>query len=156
MTKNNSHTFYLTANSSEKSLLSVLWIFLVGNLLFCELLTFMHCYAFDNQLTSNIDGLHISKLALLVSALLMEIPLIMILVSRFCKRKYGRILNIISAFLLIFVELWSLTIVKNTLHQWFFFALEILTCIVIIWIAFNWKKRERVYIFDEECRIAKK
>lgn len=141
-------------HNNEKALLSILWIFLVVNLFFCELLSFMHCYASENQLISHLYGINMSRLVLLASAIMMEIPMIMILIARLCRRKCCRVLNIICSFLVIIIKIWSLNVntTNNTPHQWFFFAIEIITCIFIIWIAFSWKKMKRIYVYDEEIK----
>ncbi len=124
---------------NNKSLLSTLWIVLVVNFMFCDIFTLMHSEDLENLLKGSIDGVPISQGFLLTFAIVMEIPIAMILISRLLKSKPNRIINIISGVLLAIVQLWSLTVGNVTLHYWFFSIIEITLCISIVVIAWRWK-----------------
>ena len=124
---------------NNKSLLSTLWIVLVVNFMFCDIFTLMHSEDLENLLKGSIDGVPISQGFLLTFAIVMEIPIAMILISRLLKPKPNRIINIISGVLLAIVQLWSLTVGNVTLHYWFFSIIEITLCISIVVIAWRWK-----------------
>ncbi len=124
---------------NNKSLLSTLWIVLVVNFMFCDIFTLMHSEDLENLLKGSIDGVPISQGFLLTFAIVMEIPIAMILISRLLKPKPNRIINVISGVLLAIVQLWSLTIGNVTLHYWFFSIIEITLCISIVVIAWRWK-----------------
>ncbi|MCL1868475.1 MAG: DUF6326 family protein [Paludibacter sp.] len=140
---------YQTQNEKTKKLLSMLWVLLFANFVFCDLLSFMHCYNSADKLVCNLNGVNISQLTLLAYGILMEIPILMILVAGFCKHRHSRKLNIICAFLMIFVQTWSLTLGKVAMHQWFFSVIEIAICISIVFIAWKWK-RKKIYVFQEK------
>jgi len=127
-------------NKDKKVLLSTLWIFLVVNFIFCDVFTLMHSEDLKNLLKGSIDGVQITQTFLLCFAVVMEISMTMILVSRFLKPKYNRILNIIFGVILAIVQTGSLFVGNVTLHYAFFSVVEIATCIGIVWIAWNWKK----------------
>lgn len=122
---------------NNKSLLSTLWIVLVVNFMFCDIFTLMHSEDLENLWKGSIDGVPISQGFLLTFAIVMEIPIAMILISRLLKP--NRIINIISGMLLAIVQLWSLTVGNVTLHYWFFSIIEITLCTSIVVIVWRWK-----------------
>jgi len=125
-------------NCSIKVLLSTLWLFLTVNFIFCDVFTLMHSEDLKNILAGSIDDMQISQGFLLGFAIVMEIPMLMILLSRLLKFKLNRIMNLIFAILLALIQIWSLTVGDNTLHYSFFSIIEILTCFSIILVAWKW------------------
>lgn len=124
----------------KKALLSTLWIFLVVNFIFCDVFTLMHSEDLKNLLNGSVDGMQITQEFLLGFAFAMEIPMLMILLSRLLKYKLNRILNLIFGVLLAIIQIGSLTIGDTTLHYGFFSIIEIATCISIVWIAWKWTR----------------
>jgi hypothetical protein len=124
----------------RKQLLSNLWIFLTVNFIFCDVFTLMHSEDLKKILTGNVDGTQISQQFLLGFAFIMEIPMLMILVSRVLRHPSNRILNVVFSVLLAIVQIWSLTAGGNTMHYWFFSIIEIATLISILLLAWFWKK----------------
>lgn len=122
----------------NKAILSTLWVFLVLNFIFCDVFSLMHSEDLKNILEGNIDGMPLTQDFLLSFAIIMEVPMVMILISRFLKQKFNRILNLIFGILLAIVQIWSLTVGDITLHYWFFSVIEIATCISIITVSWNW------------------
>ena len=114
--------------------------------MFCDIFTLMHSEDLENLWKGSIDGVPISQGFLLTFAIVMEIPIAMILISRLLKSKPNRIINIISGVLLAIVQLWSLTVGNVTLHYWFFSIIEITLCTSIVVIAWRWKTG----VFQEE------
>lgn len=66
-------------------MLSTLWIVLVVNFMFCDIFTLMHSEDLENLWKGSIDGVPISQGFLLTFAIVMEIPIAMILISRLLK-----------------------------------------------------------------------
>jgi hypothetical protein len=124
----------------KKVLLSTLWIFLVVNFIFCDVFGLHHAEYLKDILNGSADGIQINQEFLLYFSIVMEIPMAMILVSRFLTPKYNRILNITFGILLAIIQAWSLTVGSVTLHYCFFSVIEIATCISIVWIAWKWKR----------------
>lgn len=122
----------------KKVVLSTLWIFLTVNFIFCDVFTLMHSEDLKNLVNGTVDGIHITQGFLLGFALMMEIPMVMILLSRVLKYRLSRILNLVSAILLAFIQIWSLTVGNTTLHYAFFSMVEIVTCICIVGVAWKW------------------
>lgn len=124
-------------------MLSYLWIFLTANFVFCDVFTLMHPKDLQNILVGKIGDIEITQEFLLAFAIIMEIPMLMILLSRFLKYNINRILNLGFGFLLMFVQMWSLTTGDNSLHYIFFSAIEILTCALIVVVAWRWKREDK-------------
>ena len=123
----------------KKIVLSTLWIFLTVNFVFCDVFTLMHSEDLRKILTGNVDGIQMSQQFLLGFAFIMEIPMLMILVSRVLRHPSNRILNVVFSVLLAIVQIWSLTAGGNTMHYWFFSIIEIATLISILLLASFWK-----------------
>ena len=122
----------------KKTLLSILWIVLTVNFMFCDIFTLMHSEDLQNFLKGSLDDTQITQEFLLGFAIVMEIPMIMILLSRILPNKSNRIIQIIAGIFLILIQSWSLSVGKVTLHYWFFSIVEIVVLAVIVWQAINW------------------
>jgi len=124
----------------KKVLLSTLWIFLTVNFIFCDVFTLMHSEDLRNLLDGSVDGMQITQAFLLGFAIMMEIPMLMILLSRLLTPTPNRILNLVFGILLAIIQTWSLTVGDITMHYAFFSVVEIVTCISIVWVAWNWRR----------------
>jgi hypothetical protein len=122
----------------RKTLLSTLWIFLTVNFIFCDVFSLMHSKDLQGFLEGRAGDIELTQEFLLSFAIIMEIPMLMILVNRILNYRLNRMLNIIFGAILLIVQLWSLTTGDNSLHYLFFSIVEILTLIIIVWIAWNW------------------
>jgi hypothetical protein len=102
----------------------------------------MHSADLQNLLKGRIDGMEITQSFLLSFAVVMEIPILLILLSRILPYRPNRVIQIIAGLLLIIVQSWSLTVDKITLHYWFFSMVEILILAIIVWQAAIWQKQQ--------------
>lgn len=123
----------------KKSLLSTLWIVLAVNFMFCDIFTLMHSADLQNFLKGSVDNMQITQEFLLGFAIVMEIPLIMILLSKILPNKPNRIIQIIAGLFLFIIHSWSLTVGNVSLHYWFFSIVELSLLAVIVWQAISWK-----------------
>ncbi len=127
-------------NKNTSTLLSTLWLFLTVNFIFCDVFTLMNSEDLRNMLNGKIGDIEITQEFLLAFAVIMEIPMIMIVLSRLLKYNINRISNIVFGAFLLFIQGWSLTTGDNSLHYIFFSIIEVFTCALIIWIAWKWEK----------------
>lgn len=67
------------------------------NMLFTDILTFMMPAFLESLMTGHADDIKITQELLLVFAVVLEIPIIMIFLSRVLKPKLNRIFNIVAA-----------------------------------------------------------
>jgi hypothetical protein len=128
-------------NKNPKILLSTLWLFATVNYMFCDIFTLFHSESLKQLMSGEMGGMIISQTFLLGFAILMEIVMVMIVLSRFLPYKANRSLNIIIGLLMTFVQGSTLFTADNTLHYIFFSIVEISTTIFIVYYAWNWKEK---------------
>lgn len=124
----------------KKTLLSTLWIFLTVNFIFCDVFSLHDQKNLQNLLSGEVGDTTITQPFLLLFSIIMEIPMLMILLSRLLKYRTNRALNLIAAVLLLILQFITLFWGENTLHYKFFSFIEILTCIAIIGLSWQWRE----------------
>lgn len=126
-----------------RNTLSTLWVFLFLNFIFCDVFSLMYPPTIQ-QLASGtaIGGIEMTQGLLVGFAVVMELGMVMVLAARFLPRRINRPANILVAQLLIAVQIGSLFAGENTLHYWFFSAVEIITLGAIAWIALRWPRAD--------------
>lgn len=117
-----------------KSKLSLLWIFYSLNNAFGDITT-LYYSVFINPTPK----VHYRQSLLLSVGLLVEIPIVMIVLSRILKNRINQWVNIITSIFLAFVVAASLFVGDPTLVYLFFSIILITTSVVIAWYA--WKLR---------------
>ena len=122
----------------RKVLLFTLWIFVTANYIFCDVLTLMNAEDLKQILSGSVGALEMTPMFLLWAAIFMEIPFIMILLSRILKYKANRLANIIAGSIMTVVQIMSLFVGESTPHYTFFSIVEISTTLFIIWYAWTW------------------
>lgn len=125
----------------RKVQLSSLWIFVTFNYLYCDLIGLMDASLLRQYLTGKIEGLEINERFLLYAAILIEIPISMVLLSRVLPDKPNAWANIFAAFIKAVVMIVTLFMGKPTEYYWFFACIEILTTIVIFVLAVRWLRK---------------
>jgi len=123
----------------KKQLLSTLWIFVTLNYLYCDLIGLMDKNLLSQYLTGNVEGLLIDESFLFFAAILMEIPIAMVLLSRVLKHQANRWTHMIAGTIKSLVMVATLFIGSFTLYYLFFAIIEIATTTYIVWLAFTWK-----------------
>jgi hypothetical protein len=123
-----------------KVLLSTLWLFTLLNYLYCDLLGLMDPNLLRQYLSGTVNGMHINQGFLLSAAILMEIPIVLVLLSRILKYKVNRLVNLIGGIFMTLVQVATLFIGDSTNYYFFFSIIEISTTILIVWTAWKWTK----------------
>jgi hypothetical protein len=91
-------------------------------------------------LTGNIDGLELSPGFLLGAAILIEIPISMVLLSRVLPYRANRWANIAAGALMTFVQSATLFVGVPAPYYLFFSVIEIATTVLIVWFAWKWSE----------------
>jgi hypothetical protein len=125
--------------------LSRFWIFLTLNYIFCDVFSLFLSSHLQELLQGGIGEIKFTEAFLLKFAIVMEIPMLMILLSRFLKPKLNRIINILVAILMLTVQVGSLLTGKNSLHYLFFSIIEISTLLTIIFFSYKWQTLQLKY-----------
>lgn len=122
-----------TVGMAIKERLSVLWIVVMMNMIFADIYTF----AFSGAM--NDTPVKVTQVFILVFAMINEIPIAMIFLSRILRRNVNRWANIIASVITI---LFVIAGGSLTLHYIFFAAVEVVTMLFIIRYAWKWKNAE--------------
>ena len=125
---------------NKKVLFSTLWIFVTLNYIFCDVFTLFHSESLKQLMTGEMGGMEINQEFLLAFSLLMELPMIMIVLSRILSYKPNRMANIIVASIMTLVQAATLFTADNTLHYIFFSTIEIITTGFILYTAWRWSE----------------
>jgi hypothetical protein len=123
----------------KKNLLSTLWIFVTLNYLYCDLIGLMDANLLQQYLTGEVEGLKLTNEFLLGAAILMELPILMVLLSKILPFSYNRWVNIIVASIKTAAMLATLFIGTSTSYYIFFASIEIATTLFIIGYCWSWK-----------------
>jgi hypothetical protein len=115
--------------------LSTLWVVVMFNMVFADILTFIKPGALQ-EMWAGQAGVQVTPGVLLVFAILLEIPIAMIFVSRVLNRGANRWANTVAAAITTaFVVVGG----SRDLHYVFFAVVEIACMAMIVW--FAWSRR---------------
>ncbi len=126
---------------SQQVKLSTLWIVVMFNMVFADILSFLNPEFMAELITGTVDGNLITKEMLLAFAVLLEIPIAMIYFSRVLDRKINRIFNLIAGFITIVFVVGGGSL---TPHYIFFASVEVLCILFIMGTAFKWPDAEGI------------
>jgi len=118
--------------------LSLLWIVIMFNMVFADILSFMYPGAMKEVLTGYAGGIHVTPGFLLGAAVLTEIPIAMILLCRVLKHGANRWANIVAGVITIAYVIGGGSL--NQIHYLFFAAIEVACALLIIWYAWKWQR----------------
>jgi hypothetical protein len=124
---------------NRKEKMSLLWMVVMFNMAFADILTFILPGSLQEIMTGDMGGLRPTQGMLLAFAVLIEIPIVMIVLSRMLKRRINRILNIIASIItMAFVVGGG----SATLHYIFCAGMEVMCMLLIILMCVKWPKEQ--------------
>ena len=129
----------------RKVLLSTLWIFVILNMIFLDVHAFFKPGFIAEIMTGVVNGTQMTPGLLLIGAILVEIPIAMVLLSRVLKYKTNRWANIIVSIITMFGILNN---ISSDPDKIFFGTIMIITLLYIVQYAWKWpkpKKEEKDY-----------
>ncbi|NVO12317.1 MAG: hypothetical protein HXX16_20335 [Bacteroidales bacterium] len=127
--------------NDKRVILSILWIFLSVNYIFCDVLSIMDPGFFKLLMSGGGESVNqINQGLLLGFAILVEIPFAMIILSRLLHYRANRWANIIAGSFMAVIQLLSIVDDKVTLHYIFYSVIEIGCNSFIVWYAWKWSK----------------
>ena len=109
--------------------LSTLWVVVMFNMVFADILTFITPGALQ-ALWSGQTGVHLTRGVLLAFAILLEIPIAMIFVSRIAKPALNRWANTVAALITAAFVIGGGSL---DLHYVFFASVEVACLALIVW-----------------------
>ncbi len=127
-----------TEMKDRKVILSTLWVFVMFNMAFADIVGFMNPGTLEEIMTGA-GPIQITQGLLLVFSILLEIPIAMIFLSRVLKYRVNRWANIIAGAITILFVIGG----GNTGLSYIFFAtIEVVCMSLIVWYAWRWPKQE--------------
>jgi len=123
----------------RKVLFSTLWLFVLLNVIFRDIHEFIKAEFIEQILTGVVNGTQITEGLMLMGAIMIEIPIAMVLLSRILKYRENRWANIIAGVLNIAIIIGN---GPGDYDDMFFAAVEIAALLAIIWFAWNWSEKE--------------
>lgn len=130
----------LTKGMDERIVLSVLWVFVLMNMIYADILnTLKPGYLAElEQVSTTMSGVGV-----LFFAVLMEIPIIMIPLARLLNRRANRIAHFIAVPLsVLWVTVPSIIMPGTPLSYIFFASVECATMLFLLWYAWKWEASE--------------
>jgi hypothetical protein len=128
-----------TAKIDTKVLLSTLWIVVMINMAYADILGLFIPGALEEVTKTSVSiGTTIPQL-MLGGAIILEIPIAMILLSRVLKYKVNRWANIIASVITIVSVVGGGSLVP---HYIFIATVEVVCMLLIVWNAWKWSNPE--------------
>ncbi len=116
--------------------LAVLWVFVMLNMIFADIVTFMRADVIEGFLAGDAEGLAITPPFLLLVALVTEIPIAMVALSLLLPQRVARAASIAAAVLTIAYVWGGASFVP---YYFFFAAVETMGCLLIARSAWSWR-----------------
>ena len=119
-----------------RSVVSALWLFVVLNYLYCDVLGLYWAEDLQSLLQGNVGGVRMTQEFLLGAAVLMTIPMGSVLVSRIASYRVARWSSVGAGVVMTLVQAASLWFGSApTLHYVYFSIIEVATTATIVWYA---------------------
>lgn len=125
-----------TESMAIKEKISILWIVVMFNMAFADICSFMIPGSLNSIITGN-TPFEITQEIMLIFAILLEIPIAMIFLSRVMKYTANRWANIIASVITIIFVIGG---GSAYLHYYFFATIEVVSMLLIIRFAWKWTK----------------
>ncbi|PKN83967.1 MAG: hypothetical protein CVU46_15515 [Chloroflexi bacterium HGW-Chloroflexi-8] len=129
---------------NTRVLLVILWVFYIVNFMYCDTLLKMEPGVLEGIMSGyTADGtVKITAGFLLGTAIMFELPFLMIVLSWVLKYRANRWANIIAGTLFIVTQIGSLSLGAPSPMYLFYTAIEIAGLLVIVWLAWKWRNPE--------------
>lgn len=133
-----------TEMEAMKVKLSTLWVFAMFNYLYADVMALMDPEGLKLIMTGQVGPIQITQGFLLGAAVLMEIPIAMVVLSRLLKYRANRWANIIAGTIETVAVFLAMFVGTGTpvLYGMFFATIEIVCTSLIVWYAWKWRNPE--------------
>jgi hypothetical protein len=133
-----------TAKMDTKILLILLWVFYTVNFMYCDSLTSLEPGVLAMTMTGYTGGgtVKITEGFLLGTAVMFEVPFLMIVLSWVLKYRVNRWANIIAGTLFVLTQIGSLFLGVPSPMYMFYSVVEIAALLLIVWNAWKWTNSE--------------
>ncbi len=123
----------------KRALLSTLWIFVLLNIIFRDIHEFFRLGLLEEMMTGIVNGNQVTEQVMLIGAFMVEIPILMVLLSRILNYRINRWANIIIGAVTIALVIGM---GQKDLDDIFFATVEVIALSAIIWLAGKWRRQK--------------
>ena len=116
--------------------LSLLWVFVMLNMIFADILSFMSAGILRQVLEGRAGEIAITPDLLLLFAVMTEVPIAMVVLSLVLPHRAARWANLGAA---VFTIAYVIGLGSGAPHYIFIAGIETIACIVIAWQAWTWR-----------------
>lgn len=129
---------------NPRILLALLWVFYTVNFMYCDTLLKLEPGVLEGIMSGFTGGgtVKITPGFLLGTAMMFEIPFLMIVLSGALKYRVNRWVNIIAAALFVVVQIGSLFLGVPSPMYIFYSTIEIAALLLVVWNAWKWRNPE--------------
>jgi hypothetical protein len=133
-----------TAMRDTKILLAILWIFFSFTFVYSDVRTSLEPGVLEETMTGYLAGgtVQITQGFLLGTAIIWEIPFVMIVLSWVLKYRANRWVNITAATIMAVLQIGSLFLGTPSLQYIFYSTMNIACLLLIVWNAWKWSNLE--------------
>jgi ABC-type nickel/cobalt efflux system permease component RcnA len=133
-----------TALKDTKILLLLLWVFYSVNFMYADQLHSLEPGVLEDIMTGYTAGgsVQITDGMLLGTAIMLEIPFLMIVLSWVLKYKANRWANIIAGTIIAVIQIGSLFITSPSPTYIFYSTIEVAGLLLLVWTAWRWSNPE--------------
>lgn len=117
--------------------ISTLWIVVMFNMIFADILSFISPGFLAKAATGTIDGVTITPMFLLLAAVFAEVAIAMIYLSRALARPAARVANLLAVILTILFVVGGGALSP---HYLFLAGIEVAALLYIAYLALNWRE----------------
>ncbi len=128
--------FNKITGNNPKVFLSTLWIFILFNIIFRDIHEMFRPGMLEQMLSGTVNGTQMTNELLLIGSMMIEIPVLMVLLSRLLNYRINRWANVFTA--LFMVAAIYMNSGNPDLDDLFFAGIELITLAVIIWTVWQW------------------
>ena len=128
-------------DGNRRTLLPFLWIYLTANYIYCDVFTLHLAKYLEAFLSGEVGTMKITEEFLLIFAVVMQIPVVMIVLSKFLAFTLNKYFNIFAGFITTAIQAYTVTM-GGTLHYMFFSFFEVCTGLLIVYLAVTWKQEQ--------------
>lgn len=126
-------------DGKRENLLSLLWIYLTVNYIYCDVFILHDADYLKAFLSGAVGNMKITDEFLLMFSFIMQVPMIMIVLSGTLTFKLNRYFNIVAGIITTSVQTATVSM-GGAIYFMFFSTFEILTGLLIIYLAFTWEQ----------------
>ncbi len=131
----------------RRVILSATWVFVLLNMIYADVLSFLRAEFLQELLTGYAGEVEITDNFLLLAAVLLEIPIAMVLLSRVLPYKANRWANIIAGIFTIVFVIGGGSFLP---HYIFIVSVEVAALLFIIWYAWTWPQPQQQVQFASQ------